>query len=562
MIGINIGSQLTKFSAIEIMMDKKDDVYHSKDFKLNQNLNDFTDRVIPSIIQFREKDRLIGETTKLGYKKYYLSTFNNLSRLIGYIYPIEINDLEIEYFISDDNYKDGNFNFKLNEKKFHFTGDYCVCAFINEIDKKIKNILNTNEKQKYIFTIPDYYTCYQKHSLKLILESLNLNNNFPFINESTAITMYYGYINYLNFKETKYVIFIDVGHSKTSFILSKFNEEEFEVIQVENISFFGGRNFNEIIYDECLKEFKRVNKRDMNITGRNTIRLMEEIEKSRKNLSINDDAEIIVDSIDNDIDFQYTITKKKFYEITRAQIKVFEKKFKEFYKEVNNKYEIYKIEMGGQLMRTPKLQKIIKKISNIDISKTISLDECHSLGALLYATFILDNKKFEKLKSVKSHNMYSINYTLYSKKCKSLILQNDNIPFETKIKYISLSDKIDDTYFYLSYNRKEFNDITLGDYDDDYILCEYIFDNSEIKNYLKNQKENENNKYRSVWLKIKINESNEIGFEYELSNGKNFEVKIKENSGFIYNQYAQHIIERFREYENFFEHKKYIILKK
>ena len=542
MIGINIGSQLTKFSAIEIMMDKKDDVYHSKDFKLNQNLNDFIDRVIPSIIQFREKDRLIGESTKLGYKKYYLSTFNNLSRLIGYIYPIEINDLEIEYFISDDNYKDGNFNFKLNEKKFHFTGDYCVCAFINEIDKKIKNKLNTNEKQKYIFTIPDYYTCYQKHSLKLILESLNLNNNFPFINESTAITMYYGYINYLNFKETKYVIFIDVGHSKTSFILSKFNQEEFEVIKVENIIFFGGRNLNEIIYDECLKEFETKNKRKMKITGRNTIRLMEEIEKSRKNLSINDDAEIIVDSIDNDIDFQYTITKKKFYEITRAQIKVFEKKFKEFYKEVNNKYEIYKIEMGGQLMRTPILQKIIKNISNIDISKTISLDECHSLGALLYATFILDNKKFEKLKSVKSHNMYSINYSFDGNHFHPLIIKNENIPFETNIKIHKLKYEIS---FFLTYDKNELKDIKLGDNDDDYIVYKYIFDNSEIMKYLNNKNKIKINKcgnYELIFLNTQMNESNKISFKYLFINKYKIKIKIKEESGFKYNKQNKEII--------------------
>ncbi len=559
MIGINIGSQYTKFSASEVLCKKNnDDVYHSKDFKLNQQLNDIIDRFFPSIIQFKENNRLIGESTKLGYKKYYLSTFNHLSRLIGYIYPIEINEYEIEYFISKDNYnsQEGNFEFKLNEKKFHFPGDYCVCAFISEIDKKIKNKLNTNEKQKYIFSIPDYYTCYQKEALKLILKSLNLDNNYPFINESTAITMYYGYINYFKFKETKYVIFIDAGHSKTSFILSKFNEEEFEVIKVENISFFGGRNFNEIIYDECLKEFKRVNGRDMKITGRNTIRLMEEIEKLRKNLSINDEAQIVVESIDDNIDFEFTISQTQFYKFIKAQLRIFEKKFRKFYNEVSKTYKIYKIEMGGQLMRTPLLQEKIKDISNIEISKTISLDECHSLGALLYATFILDNKKFEKLKSVKSHNMYSINYTLYSENFKPLILQNENIPFEKKIKYISISNNIDDVYFYLSDDRKEFNDITLGDYDDDYILYQYIFDNSEIKNYLKNQKENENNKYGSVWLKIKINESNEIGFEYELSNGKNFEVKIKENSGFIYNQYAQHIIERFREYENFFEHKK------
>ncbi len=561
MIGINIGSQLTKFSVSEILPEKnKNDVYHSKDFKLNQKLNDFVDRVFPSIIQFRENDRLIGESTKLGYKKYYLSTFNHLSRLIGYIYPIEINEYEIEYFINDDNYENGNFEFKLNGKNFKISGDYCVCAFINEIDKKIKNKLNTNEKQKYIFSIPDYYTCYQKEALKLILKSLNLNNNYPFINESTAITMYYGYINYFNFKDTKYVIFIDVGHSKTSFILSKFNEEEFEVIKVENILFFGGRNLNEIIYDECLKEFKRVNGRDMKITGRNTIRLMEEIEKLRKNLSINDEAQIVVESIDDNIDFEFTISQTQFYKFIKAQLRIFEKKFREFYNEVSKKYEIYKIEMGGQLMRTPLLQEKVFDISGMNISKTISLDECHSFGTLLYATFILENKKYEKLKSVKSHNMYSINYTLYSQIFRPLIIKNENIPFKTNIKYKRLKDNIDEIYFYLSYDKTEFNDISLGEKDDDYILYEYIFDNRDIKEYLKNENinenENENNKYGFVRLNIKINESNEIEFEYVLSNGKTFEAKIKEDSGFIYNKYNKDIINRFREYENFYEKKK------
>ena len=543
MIGINIGSQLTKFSASEKLPEKnKNDVYHSKDFKLNQKLNDIVDRVFPSIIQFRENNRLIGESTKLGYKKYYLSTFNHLSRLIGYIYPIEINEYEIEYFINDDNYENGNFEFKLNGKNFRISGDYCVCAFINEIDKKIKNKLNTNEKQKYIFSIPDYYTCYQKEALKLILKSLNLNNNYPFINESTAITMYYGYINYFNFKDTKYVIFIDVGHSKTSFILSKFNEEEFEVIKVENILFFGGRNFNEIIYDECLKEFKRVNGRDMKITGRNTIRLMEEIEKLRKNLSINDEAQIIVESIDDNIDFEFTISKTQFYKFIKAQLRIFEKKFREFYNEVSKKYEIYKIEMGGQLMRTPLLQDKVFDISGMNISKTISLDECHSFGTLLYATFILENKKYEKLKSVKSHNMYSINYTLYSQIFRPLIIKNENIPFKTNIKYKRLKDNIDEIYFYLSYDKTEFNDISLGENDDDYILYEYIFDNNEIKKALYKKDSQINS---SIWLDVKMNESNEIEFEYVFSNKKNLKVKIKEDSGFIYNKDNKQIIKDF-----------------
>ena len=39
-----------------------------------------------------------------------------------------------------------------------------------------------------------------------------------------------------------------------------------------------------------------------------------------------------------------------------------------------------------------------------------------------------------------------------------------------------------------------------------------------------------------------MNESNEISFKYELLNGKNFEVKIKEESGFKYNKQNKEII--------------------
>ena len=44
MIGINIGSQSTKFSVSEELSNKE--IYSVKDFKLNINLNDILDRLI------------------------------------------------------------------------------------------------------------------------------------------------------------------------------------------------------------------------------------------------------------------------------------------------------------------------------------------------------------------------------------------------------------------------------------------------------------------------------------------------------------------------------------
>ena len=73
------------------------------------------------------------------------------------------------------------------------------------------------------------------------------------INESSAITMYYGYNKYrdlfLNNENKidttieKNILFIDIGHSKTSFILSNFKYDEFKVEYVFVISIYWRKKY-------------------------------------------------------------------------------------------------------------------------------------------------------------------------------------------------------------------------------------------------------------------------------------------------------------------------------
>ena len=549
MIGINIGSQSTKFSVSEELPNKE--IYSVKDFKLNINLNDILDRFIPSIIQFKETNRLFGQSTQLGYKKYCLSTFNNLSRLIGFVYELEINNKEMEYFITLDNYVQqlGNFFFTLNEKEHKFVGDYCVCAFLSKLNKKIKMKLNTQENRKYIFSVPDYYTYYQKESLKQILEALNLRNNLPFINESTAITMYYGYLNYIDLTDQKkYIIFIDIGHSKTSFILSRFTKNEFVVRYVENILFLGGRDFNNIIFNKCLEIFKEKNGYELKVKGRNKIRLMEEIEKARKNLSINTETEINVDALDNDIDFNYYITREEFETLIKDKLDLFKKRFESFFNEVKkilkNKNSIYKIEMGGQLMRTPILQKIINEITGISISKTISCDECHSLGVLLYGTFILEKRKFQQLEFVNSYNMYFINYKINEQNERILMIKGENIPFENKI----LIDEFTyDMILNILYDKKQFKDPLISKS----YLYSYKINNQKIKKEINAKNFKEKKKIR-ILINYNTNEANEIIFKFEI-NGKRYSPNIIEITGTIHEIINEYNKKYYTEIENNFK---------
>ena len=128
--------------------------------------------------------------------------------------------------------------------------------------------------ETFIFSVPDYFTCIHKDYFMNIIRASGFTNNVHLINESTAITLYYGYKNYHDYfvvknisdsdptkkgvdpTVVKYVIFINAGYSKTSFILSKLTHNVFTVLDSFTIPFFGGGNFNDAIYKMCVQKFK------------------------------------------------------------------------------------------------------------------------------------------------------------------------------------------------------------------------------------------------------------------------------------------------------------------
>ena len=151
--------------------------------------------------------------------------------------------------------------------------------------------------------------------------------------------------------------------------------------------------------------------------------------------------------------------------------------------------------MAGQLLRIPILQKDISEQLNMPISKTIALDECHSLGTLLYAIFIKRDKKFEELNNVESYNNYTINFEINHIRNSHYI--GNIIPYKSTIwtgKIQSLSDKLEIKLLYAKYNFKDFE---LGD---NYDIYYYSLDLSIIKNA------------KFIFIDYTIDDSNEFHF--------------------------------------------------
>ena len=143
--------------------------------------------------------------------------------------------------------------YKQDLKKFSCGGDEyllpeeIVISFIHLLYNSY--ILDKNiEAEHFVFSVPDYFTCFHKNIFKTILESINFKKKYAIINESSAITLYFGNKNYKEYfihkrqvgdkivaevdpNLTKYVLFIDAGHSKISFIFSKLSYNLFQVLR-------------------------------------------------------------------------------------------------------------------------------------------------------------------------------------------------------------------------------------------------------------------------------------------------------------------------------------------
>ena len=444
MLGISIGSQNT---TVSFRNENEENAF--------LQLSDTSKRVCPSIFSYTEKYRTMGDIAESTLKKNILTSFQYLNRLIGIDKNTNFgeNELDKYYFIGDDMNENNFINIKFEGKKVQIEYKNVIVGFLNFIKRIYLGERNLKE-QISIFSYPDFYNLTQINLFKDIISTVGFKDIY-LISESMAITLYYGYNKYhdffinnkiVNYSINKYIIFIDIGHSKTTFILSKFNAKIFTVLKVESIPFLGGRDFDYNLYEFCCDEFEKkqgINIKEKGLEGKKyKLKIIPEVSKLRKKLTVNKNVNIIIDCLADNKDLNFTLTKEKYEKINETLIQKFKKRLTKFYNEcvtLLKGTEVNSIEMAGDFLRTPALENIVKEVTNIKLSKGIIIDECISIGCVYYGCLLKNNFKFKGLKSVFGINNYPIKYSINFDNEKNFIIEKNNIPC-IKIIEIELID--------------------------------------------------------------------------------------------------------------------------
>ena len=402
-------SPIPLFNSLGIDFGSSKTVYTKMSITKTDTIEKVLDN-IPSYITYLNDKIIIGKDSKDSVLQNINSTYTNLSKLFGKM-KVPIYELEKEFSINNSEIE--------NPEKI--VSDYL--KIIN--DRLIKEEMNA-----ITIAIPDYNTLVQKETIHKILSKIGMKR-IAVINESSAITIYYGYKNYSelfnrdeksectpNYVE-KEILFIDAGNSKISFITSKYTFLNFTVLNVITMPSLGGRNFDQKIEAYVIDKFRRENQlKGFNYTNEMRLRLIEEIKKKREELSFVEEVEIKVTNFYNDLNLNVKLNRQKFEKCVSELLNAFtdilnnlknslirtgEKD--ENGQNIFEKLNLSKIEMCGELMNTPILKSIVEKIFNFQVEKNFNPNDYISSGCSLMGLYF--NKQFPKSYF---QNFYHFNY--------------------------------------------------------------------------------------------------------------------------------------------------------
>jgi molecular chaperone DnaK (HSP70) len=470
MIGLSIGAMNTSVAYSEVNQNGKliSDII----------LSETSSRTIPSTIAYSKSHRMIGDHAMLTIRKHMNATFLNINRLIGMKANSEYGKREINHMLTDLQFsetEDGELLYKifLNQQESFLSTDSLLTGYINKIKNDL--IINLHKKECVAITVglPDFMTVNQTEVVSRALKASEIEN-FNIINESTAITLYYGYNRYktlfvegekdnqlvINPNAVRYIMFLDLGHSKASFILSEFRPQYFRVVNVETHPFLGGREMDKLIFNHLCGVFYKQTKVDISNNKKSAIKLMEQITRARKVLTANQEVQISIDCLFEDYDFSYMLKRSEFEGLIKPQLDLFSEGLSKFYKNSMNMIDkaVNGIEMAGDCMRIPIIQNLVKEATGKDLQKSVINDEAVSKGCSLYTALVNNVLPLQSFQGVFNYNPYSIVYNFDdTKNSNFLVKRGESIPATKNIE-IDLNQQKDKiariAFFYLKFETE------------------------------------------------------------------------------------------------------------
>ena len=313
-------------------------------------------RTTPSVVAFTKTgERVVGEPAKRQAVTNADKTISSIKREMGTDYKVTIDD-----------------------KKY--SPQEISAMILQKLKSDAENYLGEKVTEAVI-TVPAYFNDAQRQATKDAGKIAGLDVK-RIINEPTAAALSYGLDN----ENEQRIMVYDLGGGTFDVSIIEIGDGVIEVLSTAGDNRLGGDDFDNVITQYMLDDFKAKEGVDLSTDKMAMQRFKEAAEKAKKELSSSTTTNInlpfITATAEGPKHFEMNLTRAKFNELTAHLV---ERTATPVSKALNdaglNDSELSKVLLVGGSTRIPAVQDKVKQLTGKEPFKGINPDECVAIGA-------------------------------------------------------------------------------------------------------------------------------------------------------------------------------------
>jgi len=373
-IGIDLG---TTYSCVGVWQNDRVEII----------ANDQGNRTTPSYVAFTDEERLVGDAAKGQAAANPLNTVFDAKRLIGRKFTDSSVQSDMKHW--PFTVKQGTGGKPVIEvtskgEKKEFLAEEISAAVLTKMKLTAEAFLG-QDVTSAVITVPAYFNDSQRQATKDAGAIAGLNV-LRIINEPTAAALAYGLDRITNKGEQNILIF-DCGGGTHDLSVLTLEEGVFEVKATAGDTHLGGEDFDNLLVDYCVAEFKKKSRADVAGNPRALRRLRTACERAKRTLSSATQATVEIDSLAEGVDFTTTITRAKFESLCDPVFKRTVAPLDQLLRDAKlDKSQIHEIVMVGGSTRIPRIRQLLQDYFNgKKLNDSVNPDEAVAYGAAVQA---------------------------------------------------------------------------------------------------------------------------------------------------------------------------------
>ncbi|MBN6186209.1 molecular chaperone DnaK [Aneurinibacillus sp. BA2021] len=324
-------------------------------------------RTTPSVVAFKNGERIVGEAAKRQAITNPDNTVSSIKRYMGENHKVTLEGKE-------------------------YTPQEVSAMILQKLKADAEAYLGESVTQAVI-TVPAYFNDSQRQATKDAGKIAGLEV-LRIVNEPTAASLAYG----MEKEEDQTILVYDLGGGTFDVSILELGDGFFEVKATSGDNQLGGDDFDQVIIDYLVAEFKKENGIDLSIDRMAMQRLKDAAEKAKKDLSGVLTTTISLPFITADATgpkhLEVNLTRAKFEELSAELVERTMVPTRRALSDAGlQASDIDKVILVGGSTRIPAVQEAIKKATGKEPYKGVNPDEVVALGAAVQAGVLTGDVK-------------------------------------------------------------------------------------------------------------------------------------------------------------------------